>query len=60
MWLLSEEKMMSSQQKWLLGLSIVILMAYPLYELKSALGIDIIQGYHTPDLIKLSFRAIAP
>jgi hypothetical protein len=52
--------MYSISYKWIFGLILVILMAYPAYKLKSALGIDIIHGYHAPDLVKVALHTLHP
>lgn len=52
--------MNSNSSKWIFGLILAILMIYPVYKLKSALGIDIIHGYHTPDLIKVALHPLRP
>ena len=45
--------------QWFLVLLVLLSMIYPAYALKTALGIDIVEGHHTSDLIKKPIKAIA-
>lgn len=41
-----------------LSLLVLILMIYPLYKIKSALGIDLIANYHAPDTLIYAEKAL--
>lgn len=44
--------------KFILAIFIILSSVYPVYQIKSALGINIIPNYHAPDTLKYAKKAI--